>query len=358
MRKKMPPVWLCTVILAFVLVWRMMGAPLSITQWEELRTPFWQAGILLPSRMMRIWSNWFDVAAATTMDRESSEREDAEAVWLNVYVHDEKKLTRMTLQGYVCGVIAQEMPAAYHMEALKAQAVAARTRAVAQMKSTGCTAHPGADICTDSTHCQGYATMQQCREKWGNEYEVYRERILAAESQTRGEILTYEGKPISVFYHAISGGQTEDAQAVFSRSLPYLVSVESPGEENMRGFTTDTLISYEEISSVIAKHLDETISVEDVRKNLAILSYTNSGRVKTIQMGQLELDAEKLRELLGLRSTLFSISADEQGIHFFQRGYGHGVGMSQAGANAMASRGYTYDAILLHYYTGVTLEKE
>ena len=362
MRKKVPPVWICAVLLLFALIWRMIGAPVNAEQFQNLKIPFRQAAIQLPGRSARIWLNWFryQQEEVQTMDQEveNEKPDDAEAVWLNVYIAQEKKLARMTLQGYVCGVVAQEMPAAYHLEALKAQAVAARTRAVAQMLEGGCSRYPGADICTDSAHCQGYATLAHCKEKWGESYSLYRDRILTAERETRGEIITFEGKPITVFYHAISGGSTEDAHTVFSQELPYLLSVKSPGEEKTRGFEQEVILSYEEAARKLSQYTSKEITAQEVRRSLSIVSYTPSGRVEQIQVGEHQMAATVLREILNLRSTRFSISMDEDGIHFHQQGYGHGVGMSQAGANAMASDGKTYHEILLHYYTGVELTKE
>jgi len=348
MKQKGGSVKWCALLLLLALCWRMLGAPLTAQDFRNLQTPMWQARILLPQRVERMLSLWLPAAqpgAAQTMTQEST----ADESMLLVYLTQEDRLVQMTMEGYVCGVVAAEMPAQYHLEALKAQAVAARTRALWQKEQGGCTLHPGADICTDSTHCQGYATLSECQEQWGSSYEAYRDRLLQAQKETAGEWLAYGDKPITVLYHAISGGRTENVQTVFAQSLPYLVSVESAEDESIRGFQQETTFSFEELSAKL------DFSAEEVRRSLSIGGYTESGRVSHVQIGEKKIEATELRNLLGLRSTWFSISMNDDGVTFHQRGYGHGVGMSQAGANAMAAAGADYAQILGHYYTGVQI---
>lgn len=362
MKRGSPSVKWSLVLLILTLVWRMLGAPITQEQFSNLQVPLWQARVLMPVRVERILLCWFDFIVPTetvTMDRENSMAAPMnEAVWVNVYQTEKKALTRMTLRGYVCGVIAEEMPATYHLEALKAQAVAARTRVLAQKIRGGCSEHPGADICTDSAHCQGYASLTECQEKWKESYPVYRDRILQAEAETASQWLSYHQQPIEVFYHAISGGKTEAAQTVFSQAYPYLISVESAGEEALRGFRRETTYTYEEIAQRAQKQTGISLTAEEVRRTLSIASYTESGRVKAIQIGNQIVSGTEARKMLDLRSTMFSITTSQEGVTFHQTGYGHGVGMSQAGANAMASAGADYQKILLHYYPGVKIEEK
>ena len=349
---------LCALLLALMLLWRVIGAPLSLTDFENLKTPLWQARILLPQRAVRMLALWISARSpqsAQTMGEEKTTNNTTDEKLL-VYLTQEDRLVQMTLEGYVCGVVAAEMPAQYHLEALKAQAVAARTRVLWQQLQGGCALHPGADICTDSTHCQGYATLGECRQKWGASYEAYRDRLIKAEQETAGQWIAYEDKPITVLYHAISGGQTENAQTVFSESLPYLVSVESANEETVRGYQQETTFGFQEIADKLNSAFDEVeLTAQDVQRSLSIGGYTQSGRVSHVQIGEHRIEATELRKALDLRSTWFSISADEQGVTFHQRGYGHGVGMSQAGANSMAASGADYQQIIQHYYTGVEI---
>lgn len=360
MKRMDASVRLCVLILIAALCWRMLGAPLSSQDFQNLQTPLRQARLLLPQRverMLRLWLPGGQAEAAQTMTQETStDAEPSDDSLLLVYLTQEDRLAQMTLEGYVCGVVAAEMPAQYHLEALKAQAVAARTRVLWQIQQGGCSLHPGADICTDSAHCQGYATLSECRERWGDSYEPYRNRLLQAQRETQGQWIAYENEPITVLYHAISGGRTEDVQTVFAQSLPYLVSVESADEEAVRGYQQETSFGFEEIASRINDAMPKAnLTAEDVQRTLSIGGYTDSGRVSHVQIDGHEIAATDFRKALGLRSTWFSISTDEQGVTFHQRGYGHGVGMSQAGANSMAASGADYAQILQHYYTGVSI---
>ena len=372
MKKGYPPLWLSALILALLLFWKMLGAPVSAKQFQALETPFWQARVLLPSRLSRVLLLWMPVQTvkpeAVTLPEDGMDTDDrelarlmdggGESPMIAVYVAEEDRLVSMTLEGYACGVVAAEVPAAYHMEALKAQAVAARTRAIYQMQNGGCPLHESAAICTDSAHCQGYATLVECREKWGEEYGVYRERIMKAVAETADELLTYGGEPITVMYHAISGGTTEAAQTVFAQTLPYLISVDSAGEEDTRGFYTDTAYTFEEAARLLSAALPELdVTAEEVRQSLIVGEYTPTGRVKSVLLNGHEVEATAFRKALGLRSTWFTLSTDAQSVTFHQRGYGHGVGMSQAGANSMAAAGSGYRDILAHYYPGTQLEK-
>lgn len=350
------PVKVCVIILLIVMFWRMLGAPLTKQDFENLETPIRQARLLLPQRAGRIFALWIHDSSAETAETMMQETQSVDENTLLVYLTQEERLTQMTLEGYVCGVVAAEMPAQYHLEALKAQATAARTRALWQIQQGGCELHPGADICTDSAHCQGYATLGECKEMWGDSYEAYRDRILQAQRETQGQWIAYEDKPITVLYHAISGGRTEDAQTVFAQSLPYLVSVESADEESVRGYQQETTYDFQEIADRLNDVFEKLdLTAEEVQRSLSIGGYTESGRVSHVLIGGQRIEATELRRALGLRSTWFSISTDAQSVTFHQRGYGHGVGMSQAGANSMAASGADDAQIIQHYYTGAEI---
>ena len=367
MKRGFPPLWLSALVLALVLLWRMIGAPVSAQQLSGLSTDLWQARALLPARLSRVLMLWQPVQSkpsdtlvtdgADGYERELTRLTPSEPTMLNVYFPKEERLVSMPLESYVCGVVAAEVPARYHAEALKAQAVAARTRAVWQQQNGGCDRHAGASICADSAHCQGYADVERCRALWGAEYELYRERVMSAVEATRDELLTYGGEPITVMYHAMSGGRTEAAQTVFSQALPYLVSVSSAGEEGAKGFYTDTSYTFEEMALRLNQAFDTLDATpESLRQTLAIGEYTPTGRVASVLVCGATVSGVELRRALGLRSTWFTLSMDESGATFHQQGYGHGVGMSQTGANSMAASGSTYQEILAHYYPGTELE--
>ncbi len=377
MKRGCLPQFLCLALFFLILVWRMIGAPITSEDWSGLHTSFGQARALLPARMARMAMLWpltgavrmEPASGAPSLLNSDTDPEDAllkklvqqsapESPQMTLAVFDAQtgQIVPMPMESYVCSVVAAEMPASYHLEALKAQAVAARTRVYAQslaMGGGGCSQHPNADVCTDSAHCQGYASVADCREKWSGEYEVYRQRVAQAVTETQGQIITYQGRPIEVFYHAISGGTTEDVQSVFSESLPYLVSVDSKGEEGMRGYSTDASFTFEQAAELLGKAFPkDELTAQVLRDSFTIGSYTPTGRVDTLFLGNHEVKAAEIRKALNLRSTWFTVSMDPDRITFHQRGYGHGVGMSQAGANAMAADGSAYPAILAHYYQG------
>ncbi|MDD6144040.1 MAG: stage II sporulation protein D [bacterium] len=345
MTGKVPSVRTSALILLLVVCWRILGAPVTAQDFAGLRTEMWQARELLGKRVARVLQGWMHPP-------EKAQEQPA----ISVYLTQENRLVSMTLEGYVCGVVAAEMPAKYHLEALKAQAVAARTRVLQQIAEGGCSLHEGADICTDSAHCQGYATLAECESRWGDSYSAYRDRIHQAGMETRGEVLTYDGELITVLYHAMSGGMTEDAQAVFSQSVPYLKSVESAGEEDAPGFYTETSFTHQQMAEKLrALPGCENLTAQQVQRTFAIASYTDTGRVSTLRAGDAEISAVDVRRALGLRSTWFSITSNGASVTFLQRGYGHGVGMSQVGANSMGAEGQDYAQILMHYYPGTRL---
>lgn len=367
MKRGYPPLRLAAFLVVLALLWRMLGAPVTIGEWRALDVPLWQARTLLPGRLGRVLRLWLPPLSMLGQETGGQAGQEAltllsagaeQQLMLRVWDEALGRVEEMPLESYVFSVVAAEMPAAYHLEALKAQAVAARTRAVAQQQSNGCTDHPGADVCTGSGHCQAFAGEESLHEKWGSEYPLYRDRVLEAVAATAGQILTWEGKPITVMYHAISGGRTEAVEAVFSQALPYLVSVESAGEEDVRGFRQDAFFTYGEAARLLTEAFPaHGITEENLRRTLTVAAHTPTGRVESLLVGSGQVSGTDFRRALGLRSTLFTFSMDDEGITFHQTGYGHGVGMSQAGANRMAAGGSTCPQILAHYYPGTTLEK-
>lgn len=264
---------------------------------------------------------------------------------LSVSIDDE--IIQMKEEEYLVGVLAAEMPALYHMEALKAQAVAARTRIAASR----CLNDPEADVCGDSSCCQGYLNENERHEKWGAETDSLTERLRQAVHETEDIIMLYNGEPIEVLYHAVSGGQTEDVEDVFSEALPYLRSVESPGEESASGYSTEQVFTKQAIVDTFPD------AVVNGKLQLEILERSKSGRVILIRVGRFTMPGRLFRSALGLKSTNFELSMRDDQIIITQKGYGHGVGMSQAGANAMAQAGLDYRSILAHYYTGISFGK-
>lgn len=280
---------------------------------------------------------------------------------IKVFSVDDNKIIEMDFEEYVKGVIAGEMPVSFDIEALKAQAVAARTFAAADMISfggSGCTRHVGADVCSD-VHCQVWMSKAERFKNWdAKDAESYWAKITKAVEETKGLVITYNGKIAArLKFHSTSGGKTESSINVFGYSEPYLVSVDSPNEEDAPNFKSTVVIKNQEFINRM-KELNSKIKIssKSLASQIKILNYTEGGRIKTIKIGDKTFSGVDIRWAMGLKSAEFSIKADSKNVTFNVRGYGHGVGMSQWGANEMAKRGSKFDAILKHYYKGVEIK--
>lgn len=262
-------------------------------------------------------------------------------------------VTEQSMADYLWCVVAAEMPAAFQPDALRSQAVCARTYTV--WKSGG-SRHENADVCTDSSCCQAYTTREEAAERWGGDTAEYEEKIRSAVADTDGVIITYEGEPIQAVFFSSSAQTTEDAAAVWGQSLPYLVSVDSPEGEEVPNYRTEVRYTAEEARERIRAAYPGAEVDGDPSDWFSDVLYTASGRVASLEVGGVTLSGGGARTLFGLRSAYFRVEAGEEDVVFSVTGYGHGVGLSQYGANAMARAGSGWDEILTHYYTGVELE--
>ncbi|MDF2545670.1 MAG: spoIID [Anaerosolibacter sp.] len=281
---------------------------------------------------------------------------------VKVYINKTKEIVEMDLEEYVKGVISGEMPASFEMEALKAQAVAARSYAVSRMlkfKDGGQSAHPGAALC-DDVHCQVWLSKDKLREVkpkyWMRDYWP---KIEEAVEETQGLILTYKGEPIGEpLFHSSSGGRTENSEDVFASAVPYLRSVESPYEENTPHYSDVQVVTVQSfISKFKSKYNDSDINTSNLKTALKILERSAGGRILKMQVGNKAVTGREVRDLLGLKSANFKMTIDNKNIEITTFGNGHGVGMSQYGANGMALNGYNFEEILKHYYVGTEVMK-
>ena len=270
---------------------------------------------------------------------------------------DTDKIEEIDIDEYLYGVVSAEMPASFEEEALKAQAVVARTYTIYKIINNE-DKHGEANICDDSTCCQAWISEEDRKEKWNEEErESYWEKIVSAVNSTKGEIITYEGKPINAFFHSNSGGATEAPVDVWGGSgYPYLQSVTTAGEDAYSQYSSKVEISKDEFVEKIKKeHSDFKIDFDE-KDCIKIEEYTDGNRVKKIKIGNLELSGVEVRNILGLRSANFKVTIEKEKIKFEVTGYGHGVGMSQTGADSLAKEGKTYEEIIHHYYTDVEIE--
>lgn len=249
----------------------------------------------------------------------------------------------LELEDYLVNVVAAEMPASFNDEALKAQAILARTYAKKAIK-TG-------KVLTDTVSTQVYKDNNELKTMWKNDYNKYYEKVKNAVLETAGIVLKYNGDYIEAIYHSTSNGLTEDAKYVWGNSFPYLKTVDSSYDKNVKNYEVSTFFSYEKLSNILGFQINS-------ETDMSILERNNSNRVMTVLIGSSLYDGVRFRTLLNLRSTDFEIKKDIDGVNIVTKGYGHGVGMSQYGANEMAKKGFTYADILNHYYEGVSISKE
>lgn len=263
-------------------------------------------------------------------------------------LHADGQVVESDLEEYLVGVVLAEMPAAFDLEALKAQAVVARTYALRRYETAN--KHDGGAVCEDPQCCQGYKSPTEYLEEGGARSNI--DRITQAVMSTAGQVLTYEDELIEATYFSCSGGMTEDALAVWGADIPYLQATDSPGEEEAAHYTDTEIFSPDDFAQILG------FSAEGNPESwFGAVTYTNGGGVDTMEIRGTAYQGTQLRSLLGLRSTDFTVNVTDEGIVIVTHGFGHRVGMSQYGADAMAVSGSTYEEILAHYYQGTTLRQ-
>ncbi|MCF6465058.1 stage II sporulation protein D [Clostridium sp. Cult2] len=279
-----------------------------------------------------------------------------------VYDTRNQQVIEMPLEEYIKGVVAAEMPAEFHIEALKAQAIASRTYAISRTLKyiEGHPDHIEAPLCT-GIHCQAYLTLEELNNLHPKDWEEkYWSKIEKAVDSTKGIVLYYRDEIIEPLYHSTSGGMTEDAQDVFAVDLPYLKSVESPYEEEAPKFRSlVTMTGDEFINILLKKYPGSNITKDNLGEKIKLVEKTKSGRIKKLAIDGSVINGREIRELFDLNSTNFKITYNPKNniVDIETIGYGHGVGMSQWGANGMAKNDKDYEEILKHYYTGVELQQ-
>lgn len=308
-------------------------------------------GMVLPAVILqtaiRLDRRETSIAEETVLSTEPAETVPAEKLTMLLKEPD-GMAAETDLDEYLLSVVLAEMPASFEPEALKAQAVVARTYTLKALQTGG--KHGDGSVCRDSTCCQAYISLEDYRAKGGREEDI--EKVRTAVLETSGYVLTYEGALIEATYFSCSGGSTEDAVAVWGTDLPYLRATASPGEENATHFTDTVYLSRKQVEDALGVTLSS-----DHERWVGYATYTAGGGINTMQIGGKEFKGTELRKLLGLRSTAFTMTADPEGVTVVTRGFGHRVGMSQYGADAMAVSGSTYEEILAYYYKGTALER-
>lgn len=302
-------------------------------------------GLLLPGAVIRLTASAPETDSGETVSKSATEDSGSQpGIWV---LTGDGNTQWMMLEEYLIGVILAEMPTNYEQDALCAQAVVARTYALKRQQGNR---HPMGAVCTDPACCQAYIDIAQYLNGHGYEEDVANARRAAEE--TAGMVVIYEGELIEATYYHCSGGLTEDSVVVWGVDYPYLQVVESPGEEGMDGYAESVWYSVEELEAMLDRTLPGTPD-----SWLGWTTYTVGGGVEHMLFAGIQYTGVEFRKLLELNSTVFTMTAEGDGLRIDTLGKGHRVGMSQTGAQAMALAGNTWQQIIAHYYPGTRIDK-
>lgn len=276
---------------------------------------------------------------------------------VKVFMSEDDLVLSITLEEYLVGVLAAEMLPTYHEQALKAQAVAAYTYLLykkAEQESSPDSGLKGAYLSNDAATHQGYLTEEERAEKWGDKAGSYEKKLTKAVEDVAGKFITYEGKPIIAAFHANNSGVTHSAETVWGSEVPYLKSVTSVGDKLSPDCVKTVVMTAQEFSSAVSS-LDGCQLSGEADSWVGKIKKDDNGYVKSLTVGGAEFTGMQVRDALGLRSAVFTFEFSDGTFRFTTEGYGHGVGMSQYGADYMARQGSTWEEILKHYYSGVEI---
>ena len=287
--------------------------------------------------------SYFAVKVSIKEEVPLEKKEEVKEIEVTILDSKTSQKENLNLEDYIVGVVAAEMPASFSMEALKAQAVAARSYAMYKIN----TSKKDYDLVTDVTN-QAYIDKDKMQEKWQDNFNTYYEKIKTAVAETKNQVLTYDDEVICAFYFAMSNGYTEDSALVFGEAKDYIASVDSSWDKNLKNYEVTTTISKNDFCEKLNINCNNIV-ISDIK-------YSNTGRINSLKINNQEFLGTKVRTLLNLRSTDFQIDIGED-IKITTKGYGHGVGMSQYGANELAKLGKNYDEILKYYYKDVAISQ-
>ena len=295
----------------------------------------------------------------TESDPKTEVKEPDAGPKVKVLICKSGQVVTLPLEQYLVGVVAAEMPGAFPLEALKAQAVAARTYTLRRMESgnSAGSSHPQADICTDFKHCQAWIDKQEMLNNWGMSGDKYFNKITTAVAQTKGLAVYYNNTLIDPVYHSTSNGRTENSEEVWGSKVPYLRSVASRWDSGSPKFHSTVEVPLAAVSKLGSGTAVQPVSAVGGGGIIRILEYTSTGRLRTVQVAGKTLSSTALRQALGLPSTDLTWIVHQGKVVFTATGNGHGVGMSQYGAKGMAQEGAGFKEILKHYYTGVEVKE-
>ena len=293
------------------------------------------------------------VGTSSIKEKENTESEDFEPLnEIKLYLKDEDKIEGIDSEEYILGVVAAEMQADYDIEAIKAQALASYTFAYFRHMQNSEQGNEY-DITNDTANDQGYLDSVGRQAKWGDKYAEYEKKVKSAINSVKNRLIVYNGEPILAAYHAISCGNTERATNVWNTDYPYLQSENSIGDLLSPDFLSEVKLTTENFTAKL-RELGCEVTGEP-SKYISKITKSDAGYVTNIALGGKKFTGDKIRETFSLRSASFDLIFKEDTFIFTVSGYGHGVGMSQFGANYMAEQGSTYEDIISAYYRGVKI---
>ena len=279
---------------------------------------------------------------------------------ISLFISSTGEKTEIDFEEYIAGLVGQDMSPAYHIEALKAQAVAVRSFILSKIvfyREKGIPGnHQGAILCTDYACCHSWRSLDESKMFWDQRFaDDYADKVLKAVNDTCGEYLVYDGEPVKAYYHAVSSGKTENINDAWGVEVPYLKSVDSSGDLRADGFRSRVFYPEKAFVTIIKGLKPETEISDNISQAIGKAKLNETGSVAQIEIFGEQFSGREIQDAFKLRSTVFSVEYIEDKVVFDVKGYGHGVGMSQFGANSMAQSGKSYEDILFHYYSGVEL---
>ncbi len=314
--------------------------------------------IVLPAITVTVWQPNATESVPPSLELVASKKQTQ----VSVYVSKEDKVIHLPMEDYIRGVVAAEMPANFEPEALKAQALAARTFIVRRIVDKDFSTLPKRAqelnaMVTDTVSDQVYISDETLRQKWGLlTYSFNMKKLKDAVHDTEGQVITYEGRPIEASFFSTSNGYTENSEDYWNQSLPYLKSVESPWDEVAPKFKQTVTFPINEVNQKLGSDLASVpVSAGSGNSSIQVLEQSEGKRIKKVKIGSKVLTGREVRERLGLNSSHFAAQVSKDTVSFTTYGLGHGVGMSQWGANGMAQQGKTAEEIVKYYYQGVSI---
>ncbi|KMY55657.1 stage II sporulation protein D [Bacillus sp. FJAT-27231] len=305
--------------------------------------------IIIPSLLVSLFSSEEEEGSLKTQKNVHDSALQEPAVEVAVFRSATKQIETFPLEEYVAGVVAAEMPAEFEKEALKAQALTARTFIVKQLIS-GSKVNGQANV-TDTVNHQVFKTKEELKKIWGSDFKWKSQKIDEAVQETAGQIITYDGTPITASFFSTSNGYTENSEEYWNEALPYLKSVTSPWDESSPKYSSKKIMPLTEFERKLG------ISVKGKTEAGTITARTAGKRIASVKIGGKEFSGREVREKLGLASSDFNWVLKSGNVIITTKGYGHGVGMSQYGANGMAKEGKTHQQIIAHYYQQTKIEE-